>query len=325
MSIINKCGDEMTIINLKENIVLESEIFPLEMADCKELFVMCNVEELVQFDDVFKLEKSTVIDCADLDETVRYTNFDGYDFVSLIHMETITRNVILREINIYISKHYLFIVIPEHNSPRLAEFEKALISAAKSLVGKPHTVNRLYFFTFHSLLADFSDMLEQLEDDIESLSEVITTCVDTSCFSKINDLRRLTFTAKKQLRALSYLGEELLVDENNIIDKMQTRYFRNIDTRLKKLYDFAASLYDLSGQLLYSYDSKVSSKTNDIMTKLTLITTFFAPLTLIAGIYGMNFVHMPELRMRYAYPVVLIVMAAISLAIYLYLRKKRLL
>jgi len=62
---------------------------------------------------------------------------------------------------------------------------------------------------------------------------------------------------------------------------------------------------------------------NEVMKVLTIIATIFIPLTFIAGIYGMNFEFMPELRIQWAYPVVWVVMGVVGLAMVLYFRKKR--
>jgi magnesium transporter len=59
------------------------------------------------------------------------------------------------------------------------------------------------------------------------------------------------------------------------------------------------------------------------MKVLTIITTIFMPLTLIAGIYGMNFEHMPELRLRWGYPFVLLLMLVIALLMLIFFRKKK--
>jgi len=62
---------------------------------------------------------------------------------------------------------------------------------------------------------------------------------------------------------------------------------------------------------------------NEIMKTLTIITTIFIPITSIASIYGMNFEYMPELKSRYGYPVVLLVMLSLAVSMLIYFRRKK--
>ncbi len=66
-----------------------------------------------------------------------------------------------------------------------------------------------------------------------------------------------------------------------------------------------------------------SQRTNEVMRILTLFSVFFMPLTFIVGIYGMNFEFMPELKQRWGYPAVLILMALVAVAIYRWFKRKR--
>jgi len=79
----------------------------------------------------------------------------------------------------------------------------------------------------------------------------------------------------------------------------------------------------MSHDLLNLYDSKSSAQMNETVKKLTIITLFFGPPTVIAGIYGMNFINMPELEWLLGYPAAILLMAAISTTIYLVLKKKK--
>ena len=71
------------------------------------------------------------------------------------------------------------------------------------------------------------------------------------------------------------------------------------------------------------YLSSVSNKMNEIMKMLSIISTIFIPLTFIAGVYGMNFENMPELKMEYGYHSILLIMAVIVLIMLFYFRRKR--
>jgi magnesium transporter len=313
----------MRLFDYASRQVLDCEVFPASFQGSAELFIVCRNSEVPLLQDIFDFDKNTVLDCTDLDESVRYASFEGYDFISLVHMEIERGDFVLREINLYISARYLVLVLPEHGSPRLAQTESAIFAVAENMTPRSGRINRLYFLAFQGLITDFSDMLEDLEDQMEALAESVADDSDTKYLAEIGRLRKMAYTAKKQLRALSYIGEQILIDENGLLDKRQIKYFRNIDTRLKKLYDFALSLYDLGGELLHTYDSKLTIKTNDIINKLTIITLFFGPLTVITGVYGMNFDFMPELRWQVGYPLTLLIMAIICVALYLIMKKKK--
>lgn len=313
----------MWVYNLADATGQESGTITKEMQAYPALFVICRPKDVAHLQKIFGFDKSTVLDCTDLDESVRYTCFDGYDFVSLIHLEFLQNSTELREINLYVSQRYLILVMPEHNCERLVTLEDTLQRAVKGMPAHKEPVLRMYYLLFHYLLADFSELLETMENQMELLSEQITEHVDPSQLHQINRLHKMAYAAKKQLRALSYVSEQIVVDENNLFGKNTGRHFRGVDARLHSLYDFAANLYDLGGQLSATYDSKLTMKTNDMVNKLTILTLFFGPLTVISGIYGMNFHNMPELRFRYGYFITLAVMAFVTILLYLLLKRKK--
>ncbi len=107
--------------------------------------------------------------------------------------------------------------------------------------------------------------------------------------------------------------------------------------RLENKYDFLGELVneaimlenmystsiDRITQAISLYYTFIGEKTNRIVTKLTIISAIFLPLTLIAGIYGMNFKYMPELNHPLAYPLTLLTMALIAIGELIYFKKKK--
>ena len=98
-----------------------------------------------------------------------------------------------------------------------------------------------------------------------------------------------------------------------------------LEIKFDKLYSFALSTRELADKLLDIYSSKVAEQTNDIITKLTLLTAISAPLTIITGIYGMNFKFMPELNLYYGYPLTIGIMFIIVLCGIIIFKIKKLL
>ncbi|MDR2903663.1 MAG: magnesium transporter CorA family protein [Clostridiales bacterium] len=283
----------------------------------------CFTQELSGLMDVFHWDADTVEECTNIDETVRYASYDGYDFVSLIYAEIDGGKVLQQEINIFFAENYLVLVVPQHMGGMLEKLVQGYEKAADLAASRSEPLVYLYYFIFDALATDYSNMLESLEDEAEVLSEAIENSPKKSQSFQIGYLRRKIYIYKKLLRSLSYIGGQVLIDENGLLDSRKSRYFRNIDTRLIKLYDFADNLFDSTHGLLHSYDSKVAAQMNEMVNKLTIITLFFGPMTVIAGIYGMNFKNMPELDWQFGYPMAIGLMILISLAIYFYLKKRK--
>ena len=80
---------------------------------------------------------------------------------------------------------------------------------------------------------------------------------------------------------------------------------------------------DILSGLLDIYLSSISNRINAVMKVLTIIATIFMPLTLLAGVYGMNFKYMPELEWHWGYPLIMLFMAFIGIFMLLYFRRKK--
>ena len=101
------------------------------------------------------------------------------------------------------------------------------------------------------------------------------------------------------------------------------------DASLQDVKDHHLKIVTLYNQILDDvtnlmniYISFSSQKTNDVMKILTIFSVFFIPITFKVGIYGMNFEYMPELSKRWGYPIVLIIMAVVTVIIYQWFKKK---
>jgi len=307
--------------NLRDGVEITSKIPNIE--ENSRLLVICNPSELYDMLDVFNWDKDTVDECANLDEKVRFTNYDGYDFVSMIYAESEGEVLTQREVNLYFSDKYLTLVLPESPGASLSKLTDRLWAATEAARSRPFPLSYLYYTVFDNLASFYSDSLEILETKIEVLSETIELGPSQKQIATVMPLRKMAYTYKKLLRALSYVGDQVLIDEHEFLDASQHRFFRDIDTRLAKLHDFADSLYVMSNDLLNLYDSKASAQMNETVKKLTILTLFFGPPTVIAGIYGMNFMNMPELEWGLGYPIAIGIMVTVSAVIFLILKKKK--
>jgi magnesium transporter len=95
-------------------------------------------------------------------------------------------------------------------------------------------------------------------------------------------------------------------------------FFRDVHDHLMRISDLAENYRDMVGGLFEIHFAVIGNKTNDIMKTLAVVSAIILPLTLIAGIYGMNFEYMPELHTRYGYYATLAVMILITAILLFY-------
>ncbi|WP_373601440.1 magnesium transporter CorA family protein, partial [Paraclostridium bifermentans] len=175
---------------------------------------------------------------------------------------------------------------------------------------------KINYLIFKEVIVNGFETLEKLEDMILDMEDKMLEGVEDKHFHEISYIRSLTRDIVKNIRPLLYIGDRILKDNIRYltysnIKKHNLDNLQSIDFGIDKLYNFAISTRELADKLLDIYSSQVAEKTNNLITKLTLLTAISAPLTIITGIYGMNFEFMPELKWHYGYYLTLTIMLLI--------------
>ncbi|HSQ33431.1 MAG TPA: Loki-CTERM sorting domain-containing protein, partial [Peptostreptococcaceae bacterium] len=190
------------------------------------------------------------------------------------------------------------------------------------------TLSRLYYLLFNSIIINTFDILDRIEDDIQKIEDEIIKHTQKEQFFIINDMKHKTRKIVKYIRPLLYIGDQFAeenlryLNESNL-NRSNLNRLQSIDIRINKLYDFSVSLKEYADKLLSLYDSGITSKTNDIATKIALFTAIMGPMTVITGIYGMNFKYMLGLNWVYGYPLILLIMAFIAIGAFFIFKKKK--
>ncbi|MCR5149580.1 MAG: magnesium transporter CorA [Eubacterium sp.] len=166
-------------------------------------------------------------------------------------------------------------------------------------------------------------ILEGFEKELDSIEADILEDVNSADLERANEIRGEIRDLRIHYEQMIDLGQELEENENNFFKPENTRYFRLFTDRMTRLHDASNSIRDYTVQIRDLYHTQMEIKQNRVMTLLTVVTTIFMPLTLIAGWYGMNFRYMPELESRWGYPIVILVSLAIIIISLLFFRKKK--
>jgi magnesium transporter len=168
---------------------------------------------------------------------------------------------------------------------------------------------------YFPVLDGFFDRLEALEERVhrepgpEVLAELHRVRRDLLV------VRRVGWPQRDALRALVW-------EESPFIGAEVVRYLHSTEQHITQVMEAIDSARETANSMVEIHLSRLSQRTNEIVKVLTLLSSIFIPLTFIAGVYGMNFDYMPELRAKSGYPLVLLAMAAIAGGLLLWFRRR---
>lgn len=186
------------------------------------------------------------------------------------------------------------------------------------------SLERFIYDFLDMIVKDDLRIMEKYERELDAIEDEIEHDKNEDKGSdRVNEIRSDIRDLMTHYNQLIDLGEELEENENNFFSQKNLRYFRLFISRVERFNDRAASLRDYTVQIRDLYKSHLDIKQNRIMTVLTVITSIFMPLTLIAGWYGMNFKYMPELDWKWSYPVVAGVCLLIVIIALIFFKKKK--
>jgi magnesium transporter len=181
----------------------------------------------------------------------------------------------------------------------------------------------LAYALIDAIVDNYYGILEALEGTLEPLSEEIIEDPSKRHARTLLATKRELVFLRRTLWPLRELLVNLRRDAHGRIDAEIQPFLRDLQDHVIHVIELLESFEEIAGNVLDTYLSSVSNRMNDVMRVLTIIATIFIPLTFIVGVYGMNFVHMPELELRWAYPTIWAIMIVVAVSLVIYFRRKK--
>ena len=166
-------------------------------------------------------------------------------------------------------------------------------------------------------------LLEVIVERIEELEERVLAGELENFNAPMAELRKETMTWFRYYTQLDDVAFTLRENELGIFSEREQMLFRMFADRVIRLREESQLLREYCSQVQNLFQSEIDTKQNRIMQILTIVTTVFLPLSLLAGWYGMNFTGMPELRWKYGYPAVITVSVLIVAGLIWYFKRKK--
>lgn len=249
--------------------------------------------------------------------------FEGYLYVLVhgIERDKAKKSIALLELDIVIGKNF---VITHHAKVTCVKSVREEIRrTARALKKGPAWV-------MHSLLDHLVDhyvpLLDEMDEEISSLEDAVLAHAGTP---KGKGLMQRTLGFKRtlmKLRRISSHQRDILLRlsrrEFDEIPEEAMPFYRDVYDHFARVTDLADGYRELIAGVMEAYLSVQSNRMNEIMKRLTIISTIMMPLTFIAGVYGMNFENMPELKWAWGYPFALVLMLSVAGGVLMYFKSK---
>jgi len=267
----------------------------------------------------FGFHHLSIEDCQNEHQRPKVEEYDGYYFIVLYEAELVGSNdrLELRELNIFLGRNYLVTV---HSRPIRA------IATASRLWHEwtdraEQGAGLLAYLLIDGIVDDYLPLLDLVSDRMDDLEDSIFGEWRASSIEDIFTIKKKLLYLRRAITPLRDVFNMLLRREQPIFPREIHIYFQDVFDHLIRVADTIDTLRDMLGSTMDAYLSVSGNRMNKIMKRLTSISTILMSVTLIAGIYGMNFTLMPELRWRYGYVYALSSMVLVGIALYIYLKK----
>ncbi len=291
----------------------------LQQADVHWYWVDINVQnegDLNILREVFHFHHLAVADCSHTYERAKVDFYDTYNFFVLNTLKAQTLTTV--DLNLFVGENYIVSVhkgdMTEVNQVRERLIQNDNIWAEGNLY--------ITYLLFDKVVDQYFPALHQIEDKLGRINIHTDMNTGQSVIKKVFSLREELLKLRRVISSMKELLYRMINSEHLQSFHTNKHYFNNIYDHLLRLSEAIESNREMTADMRDSYLSINSHQMNRIMTILTIITSIFIPLTFIAGIYGMNFHYMPELRWKYGYFIILGVMVAIGVGMFLWFKIK---
>ncbi|PQP82521.1 magnesium and cobalt transport protein CorA [Paenibacillus sp. PCH8] len=279
-------------------------------------WIDADVDDLAILQPLFSMHDLAVEDClSDEEQRPKIEIYESHYFIVINSIRFDDEEIFLRAVNMFLGRHFIISVTKQ----KISELRTLKPILWEQEISTP---DRLLYLLVDLIVDNYFTVGDRIEARIEKLEEDILMHTKKSHLNEIIGLRSEILWLKKVLGPQKEVINTLNKKDLRLIDDQLQKYFSDIYENAVKISETFETYRDLMGNLREAYQSSIANRANEIMRVFTAITTVFMPLTVITGIYGMNFTNMPELNWKYSYFVVIGLMVTLGLSMFFIFRKK---
>ncbi|NBQ46871.1 MAG: magnesium and cobalt transport protein CorA [Sphingobacteriia bacterium] len=319
----------ITLIEFNETELIEKDFY--DISECfghvkDNMVKWINVEGvhdialIEQIGKHFDIHPLTLEDIVHVDQRAKYEDYEHY-LLTIMKMITYEDKVVLEQLSIILAGNTVISFQEPHGGDAFDVIRNRL-RQGKGRVRKLGA-DYLFYAMMDAVVDYYFHVLEIIGDKVARIEEEIISNPDQKSLIELYQLKREVISLRKHVWPTRDLVANILRSESDFITDNTHLFFRDLQDHTSRVIDTVETYRDLLSGIMDIYLSTNANKMNEVMKVLTIMSSIFIPVTFIAGIYGMNFEFMPELKSRYGYAAVWAIMLSVMLGLMYYFRRKK--
>ncbi len=265
----------------------------------------------------FRFHRLALEDCVHAIQRSKIDDYDGYYFIAMHAMDYKNNRPAVQELDIFLGKNFLITV--HKGRVKCVDIVKERLAKSPILQRGPDFA---MYVMLDILVDDLFPVTDRINERLDIIENEIFKAPKKDVVNKLFHLRRDILTLRRYIGPEREVLNALTRGDAKFVDARTIPYLRDIYDHLYRIAESIDISRDIITSSFESYLSTISNRLNEILKTLTIVATIVLPISLVAGIYGMNFRFMPELQWQYGYPFALGVMLLIAIVMLLYFRRK---
>jgi len=309
----------------KRTIESIEELLPYKNTDTVTWVIIEGLKDVSIIDAIgqhFDIHGLVLEDILNTHQRPKFEEFDDYLYIVIkaISLEDGALDIQYEQISLLLLNNFVF-TFKEKPDEIFAPILNRLCNGKSHI--RDQGADYLAYVIMDTIVDEYFALQDTFDELIESIEDKLLTNPSAQTLTTIQKIKRELIFLRRTVSPLRELLAAIQRSDSPLINERTKRYFGDIYDHSIRIIEAMESYRDLIAGMLEIYLSSVSNKMNETMKVLTVFASIFIPLTFIAGVYGMNFEYMPELKWKWGYPALWAVFISVTVFLLTYFKKKK--
>lgn len=270
--------------------------------------------------DLFELHPLLLEDVVNIPQRPK-TEAYGDQLLTVVRMVRVDGpgEIDMEQVSIVLSKNYVLTFQERYGD--VLDPVRRRIRSGKGVI-RQHRADFLAYAIADTIIDGYYPVLESIGEHLEELEDVVVTDPTPDLLIELNQIKNRLINLRRGIWPQREAVNTMVRGDHPAISSEVQIYLRDTYDHCVQTSEVAEMYREMVTGLMNTYLSSIANRTNEVMKVLTIMASIFIPLTFLAGIYGMNFEHMPELHVKWAYPAVWITMLGTAAGMLIYFWRK---